>query len=216
MAVATRTAGRKLVVSMRTEGVEEILERLREIVPQADSEISNATIESARRCESDAAARVAPSDQTGEIRSKLKTTFRKRRGRLVATVRSSARHSFFVEFGTGTMMRLSPEARREGFKPGKMAAYFPRVGKRLIEWVLRRTGSFFPGRRVHSIGGKKAVPIGREEAQQAAFLVARAIKRKGGTPARPWLFPAWGREFPRYLFALRAIGRGIGRRRGRR
>jgi len=110
------------------------------------------------------------------------------------------------------MMELSPAARAEGFKPGKRQPYFPSLRK-IGAWILGRTGTFFPGRRVYNLGGgKQAVLIGKEEERQAAFLVARAIFKKGGTPARPFLFPAYEKERPNFLFKLRAAALALGKR----
>jgi hypothetical protein len=198
---------------MRTTGVEQVINNIQALFPEAERQVTSAIVTSSARTEQDYAARISSVDSSGDIRAKLKSTFKKRKGLLVGEVRSGARHAFFAEFGTGTHMRLSPAARAEGFKPGKQQPYFPNV-RRLGHWLLRHTQIFFPGRRVYDFGpGKKAVVIGREEEQQAAFLIARAIRRKGGTPAHPALFPAYAREKPNFFNKLRAIPGLLARRR---
>ncbi len=99
----------------------------------------------------------------GRLRASIRPTFYQ--GGLVAEVGAQAKYSAFVEFGTGPRgAATNKQDLPDGYSHGP--AYMPPVAA-LKLWARRILGD-----------------------ERAAFWVARAIKRKGGTEAKPFLGPA--------------------------
>lgn len=144
---------------------------LRLLVRRSQSEARKVVAASARRIQNQARV-LAPVD-VGTLRSKILPKMFQ--GGLVAEIGSRVGYSAFIEFGTGLLNRVPAEALKEGAKKGKGRRYFPPPAA-LMPWVRRH----------------KMPP-------EAAFAVAAAIYRRGGTPPKPFLFPAWEMEKGRFI-----------------
>jgi HK97 gp10 family phage protein len=107
---------------------------------------------------------------TGRLRASISATYFQ--GGLTAEVGTDAFYAPFIEFGTGPLgASTNRQQLPSGYAHG--GPFFPPPGA-LKNWARR-----------HKI--------------ESPFLVARAIAEKGGAEARPFLFPSWEAERPRFL-----------------
>jgi hypothetical protein len=130
------------------------------------------------------ARRRAPVD-TGRLRASIRPVFY--RDGIAADVGSDVEYAHFMEFGTGPLgASTNKQPLPASYKHG--GRYFPPPSA-LEGWARRHSGK---GKKK----GKKAVN---------PFAVAHAIFKRGGTPARPYLFPAWEEERPRFVRAMKRL-----------
>lgn len=107
---------------------------------------------------------------------------------LNASVRAQARYGTFVEFGTGPLGASTNSSDRPGWHHYKPQASFPNVAK-IATWVSQHM--IATAGQTREYGGRKRM---KKWAMGTAFLIARAIFRRGGLPARPFLYPAFADE----------------------
>lgn len=127
-------------------------------------------------------AQLAAAVDVGGLRSNIRPVLDLKGIGLAALVVADAKNAAFVELGTGPLGRST---NRQPLPPGYVhgPAYFP-PAKELDPWANR-----------HKIDG-------------GGFVVARAIFKKGGTKARPFLGPAFDAQQPRLIQKMEQIIRG--------
>lgn len=139
------------------------------------------------------ARRRVPVD-TGRLRAGLQVILTD--NDLYAEVGTNLEYAPYVEFGTGLLNDPPP-----GQPVGVGRPFFPPPSA-LEGWVGRHRKDFGITTRSKT---KRA-----DQIQEAAFTVAKAIWRRGGTPPRPFLFPSYEEVKPDHLRDVEAaIKQGI-------
>lgn len=155
-----------LGISMQVKGLKATTQALLKLTPELKKEIDRKLLISALKIATN--AKVAATVDAGRMRAAI---FPEIDGTgLVGKVRVRTKYAAFVEFGTGPLgASTNTQELPEGYVHGP--AYMPPPAA-LQRWAER-----------HGIRGAGA-----------GFLIARKIKEKGGTEAKPFLGPAFEAE----------------------
>jgi len=176
MAVRLRNPG--IAVTFELNGQRQVIAQLKRLTRQVFDDIGRAINSSALAI--DRAAKLRVPVDTGRLRSSIRLVFNKGTFPLVAaSVGTDVKYAKFVEFGTA---KMGKKTNRQPLPPGYSYGTSHQVPPTaaLAGWARRH----------------KLDP----------WAVAVAIAKRGGNPARPFLFPAFEGERPRlYNRVVKAV-----------
>jgi len=191
-------------ISVELTGTRELAGRFRVLSRQAKLEVAQAITRSAlaihagavRRCRGD----------TGRLRSSIRLMTLD--GGLAAAVGTNVKYAKFVEFGTGPLgARTNKQPLPPGYTHGASHKMPPIAA--LIPWVRRHARSF-GATRLRGAGFGAKVVNDQDAIRGLAFVIARKIKQRGGNVARPFLYPSYAEERPKFMSAIRVALRKAG------